>query len=1029
VFLFLNTTKTNRLQKPFCLCVLLLIVFCCFAQQEKRYVFTHFSTSNGLASNIVYSIVQDRQGYMWLNTLSGLQRYDGNKFITFRNRPSDPFSVPADNFIGLIEDDRANLWVSGGGKVGIFNKHTLLYENKAVYGNTQEDPYTITFLAQDATGTAVIYVQHKGVFRYDTLKDQFMPVALFRLPNEWDPIHIKISTDRNEIVFACVPGFAVYNFKTGNINMRGHIMDSIPLLQQLAEEKVTVHIFEKGNNDIWYSTWPLVGGAPFFQYKNFKTGETKKYSLYDEFPGSGYYEIAGSLRQKNGKLWFYGKTFIIEYTGGKKPFQKINNEYRDEQSIKFDQAIMLYEDNQQNIWVCTDNGVFLFNPSAQSFFSYSLIRTDGSGIKDGPAQTALQLTNGKVLVGGWGTGMYAYDAKFNPVPLPASMSKYKEPYSVWDMKQAKDGLVWIGLQGGGIIVYDPKNGNSTIIEDSIFRLKTIRQLDEDEYGNIWFGTQSGQVVEWDKKAANGNVHKGFRTIKKNDSMYINKIYADKNGYVWAGSVTRGLFKYSTATGRLEDHITTTCPPGHRLWSNNVNDVYRFNDSILLIACGSLDVLNTNTNEITHITTEDGLPSNTVYSLQKDKSGTLWMGLAHGLCRMNLEKKIFFIYDRRDGISYDNFNPAGVVKMQDGRLIYPTDHNIVVFDPSGIKDAPTPPPAMITDFKLANTSLLVDSLTAQKKIELPFDNTSITVEFSALNYISQDKLHYHYKLDGLDKDWNETSDLNQAIYTYLPPGDYTFRVRAENSTGAPGKETILQIVVVPPFYATWWFYALVILAGIAVIYWIDKERINRLLTMQQVRTEIAGNLHEEINTTLSNINLLSEMAKIKADKDIIRSKEYIDQISDKSRKMMDAMDDMLWSLDPTNDNMERTILRMKEFAEGLQNDYEIFIQMEIDKDVPSVKAGMKVRHELFLIFKEALTQIATSGTASQCIVNIDKESSKLSLKIYDKAAMLDTANAEVMHTIADMEKRAAIINASLDIQTDHTGTSVILQMHV
>ena len=121
--------------------------------------------------------------------------------------------------------------------------------------------------------------------------------------------------------------------------------------------------------------------------------------------------------------------------------------------------------------------------------------------------------------------------------------------------------------------------------------------------------------------------------------------------------------------------------------------------------------------------------------------------------------------------------------------------------------------------------------------------------------------------------------------------------------------------------------------------------------------------------------------------------------------------------------------MKEFAEGLQNDHALDIQMEIDNNVLSVKAGMKIRHELFLIFKEALTVIAKCGTASQCIINIDKEASNLSLKIYDRSATLDTTNTDVVHAVNEMEKRALLINASLDIQTDHTATSVILQMHV
>lgn len=1022
--------KTNIFLRVFFICLCLFITASCFAQQEKRFVFTHFNTSNGLVSNIVHGIVQDQQGYMWMNTLTGLQRYDGNKFKTFRNKPSDPTTIPGDNIYEMFLDSRNNLWLRTDQKIGIFNTHTFRYEDKKIYGNTDDAPYIMGFIGEDADKDAVIYVFDKGIFKFDVQKDQFMPVSLFKLPAGWGVIHMVMSADKEQMIFGANEGFVVYNFKTGNIDMRGHANDSLPLLQTLSDQKNIVRIFESGKDFIWYSTWPLVSGAPFFQYKNFTTGETKKLSLYNEFPGQGYYEMNGALRQKNGHLWFYGKPFIVEYSEQGKPFRKMLSEYKDEQSIQFDEVFKMYEDNQQNIWITTNNGAYVFNPGAQSFYAYSLVRPDGTGIKEGPAQTACQLTNGNVLVGGWASGLYMYDEKFNPAPLPPSLNKYREPYAVWDIKQAKDGLVWIGLQGGYIIVYDPQKNSASFIDDTtVFHKRTIRQLDEDEYGNMWMGTQSGEVIRWNKKNSENNIHKGYEAIKKKDSAYINKIYADKHGYVWAASVAKGLFKYNAKKGALEDHITTTCPEGHRLWSNIVNDVFRYNDSIILIACGSLDVLNTRTNEIKHITTEDGLPSNTVYSIQKDKNGTLWMGLAHGLCRMNFEKKIFFVYDRRDGITYDNFNPAGVVKMLDERLIYPTDHNIVVFDPSSIAAPAVPPTPIISGFTVGNEPLLIDSITALKKVELNYDNTSFIVEFSTLNYAGQNKIHYHYKLDGIDKEWNESTNLNQATYNYLHPGNYTFRVRAENSNGVPSKETILQITVIPPFYASWWFYALVILAGIAVIYWIDRERINKLLSMQQVRTEIAGNLHEEINTTLNNINLLSEMAKIKADKDINRSKEYIDQISEKSRSMMDAMDDMLWSLDPANDNMERTILRMKEFAEGLQNQYPIDIQMEVDKSVLSVKAGMKVRHELFLIFKEALTLIAGSNMASHCIINIDKENNKLVLKIYDKAAMPDMTHQDVTRCVNDMEKRAAIINASFDILTDHTGTSVILQMNV
>jgi hypothetical protein len=449
----------------------------------------------------------------------------------------------------------------------------------------------------------------------------------------------------------------------------------------------------------------------------------------------------------------------------------------------------------------------------------------------------------------------------------------------------------------------------------------------------------------------------------------------------------------------------------------------------LIACGAINILNTKTNKLTLLNAENGLPSNTVYCFARDAKGTLWLGLAHGLCRMNFEKKMFSKYDRRDGIAYDNFNPAGVYKLQDGRLLYTTDRNFVVLDPSKVQDAPKPPDPVITDFKLANKSLSVDSLENLKKIALRYDNTSLLIEFNSLNYVQQNKIHYRYILEGVDKDWQETSDLNQAIYNYLPPGKYTFKVRAENSDGIPSNNlAAFQIEVSPPFWRTWWFLGIMTLIIAAIFYYIDFERIKRLHALQRMRTQIAQNLHDDVDATLNDISLLSEMAKIKADKDIQRSKEYIDQISDKSKRMIDAMSDMLWTLNPENDTMEKTVLRMKECAEGLQNTHNTNIQMEIDAKVKSLKLDMKTRHEFFFIFKEALLNIAKQANGTPTLINIDFTNSKLLMKIQNQEVNF---NSPVFTTPGkkEMRQRAQFINGELDIQSDNKGISLILVVPV
>jgi signal transduction histidine kinase len=236
-------------------------------------------------------------------------------------------------------------------------------------------------------------------------------------------------------------------------------------------------------------------------------------------------------------------------------------------------------------------------------------------------------------------------------------------------------------------------------------------------------------------------------------------------------------------------------------------------------------------------------------------------------------------------------------------------------------------------------------------------------------------------------------------------------------------------VQPPFWKTWWFYSMLLLLAVAILYWIDRERVRRLLTLQQVRTQIAGNLHHDINTTLNNINLLSEIAKIKADKDITKSKEYIDQINTISRRMIDAMDDMLWSIDPKNDSMQKTIERMQEFAEGLRNSNGCTIQLVVDEKLKTLKLDMKSRHEIFFIFKEALNSIIEHSNCTNAIINIDLVKSNLMIKIHDNGTGVAIKSLQNSKAIKEMQKRADTLNALLDIQSDKKGIAVILSVPV
>lgn len=999
-----------------------------FSQQEKQYAFTHFNTANGLVSNSVFDVLQDKQGYIWLATVDGLQRYDGNRFITFRHSNTDPNTILGNFITQLTEDKDGNLWIYDGSKIGFFDTKTFNFKTVNIEGEDAVNPYDILFYGKAANGYVALFVQNKGIFIYDPALKIFKLNIAFKLAEKKRVYSVQSIDSGRSYWISSYGGLIIYNTETGNLNYRGHNPDNNIYINNIGKDTSIPFFYSTVNDTLWYGDWPLAPYAPFIHKLNLKTGENKTYSVSKQFH-FGYVEIAGALFQQNRRKWFYGRSFIGEYTNNDSvPFQLIPNGYTGEQSISFDRVYNMKEDRQHNIWVATDNGVYVFNPDMQFFNNYKSKRTTDKQATYASTDNACQLKNGNVFITTWGSGLYYYDNKFNVLPLPRGLQELSKTYMMWCVHEhSKSGLIWMGMQFGEMAVYDFAKDKLEIFKDPAFNGKTIRQMTEDAYGNLWFGLQSGGIVKWDMQAAQGDIHKGYKIIKERGPYYIQKIYTGKDGAIWAGYLNGGLDKYDAATNKLIAHYTKNSTSSG-LWDNSVNDVYQYNDSIVLIADEALDILNIKTNKITHISTENGLPSNTVLSVEADNKGILWLGMANLLCRFDLQKKIFSTFDRRDGISYDLFNAAGDYKMKDGRLIYLTDKNFVVFKPEAVSATPKPNNVAITSFTLENKALLVDSLNKFSTIDLKYNNTSVSIEFNALNYTPQNKLHYYYMLDGLDKDWALSSNLNEAVYNYLPAGNYTFKVKAKNSEGKESRITELHLRVIPPFWQTWWFLGLLVLTVIAIFYLFDRERIRKLQALQKMRTQIAGNLHENVNATLNNINLLSEMAKIKAGKDVERSKEYIDQITEKSRRMIDVMDDMLWSLKPENDSMEKTVLRMQEYAEGLQHTYATKIKMNVDEKIKAIKPDMKTRHEIFFIFKEVITSLSKQANGTESLVDVDLLNEKLLLKIQNSDINFITGTETAMIR-KEILQHAQSINAELDIQNDSKGVSVILLVSV
>lgn len=999
-----------------------------FAQQARQYVFRHLSTANGLSSNIITSILQDHRGYMWMGSNNGLQRYDGTTFLSFNRQPGNIHPFPND-YVGLLyEDAHRRFWVgTGDNKLGLFDTRTFKFTEVPVKWRNRNNIY-INKRLTEIRGELLIITQENGMYMYDSVASEFKQVSDFiPAPAGWSVNSIIDDKKSGKMWISCAQGVVMYDPATKHLNYRGHNPDNDPFINWYQHFKSTHWLTLDKNRRLSFITWEPGKPGPYICVFDLTTNRGHDYNLHAAVK-IGYHEVFGPLVQRNGRVWFHGYPFIAEFTGDTaRPFLLVRNEYTNETSIKFDRVDNLYEDREQNLWAASDNGLYIFNPDAEVFKNYT-----PQHYNDKPAEVAVQAVlktqSGTMWVGTWGGGLYFYDKEMNPIPPPPGLDPKQAPM-VWNIKEQRDGKrVWLGLQDGRLLVYDNEKKKGTYLEPPILQKSTVRELVEDQQGNMWIGTQRGLLIKWDRKASGDDPTKGYSLVMKEGLQH--RLFCDKQGYIWAGCQGYGLARIDATTGAVLNRYNAEGAEGKRLYENTPHDIIQLNDSMFVVSTGALNVLNVRSGDIKIYTTQQGLPSNTVFGLVQDRSGYIWMGLANGLCRMNLEKNLFTLYDRRDGITYDNFAAIGAGNLPDGRIVFPSDHNFLMFDPERMQQSSAPRNVVITSFNLENQPQLVDSLLALEDVALDYDRTSITIGFSSLIYLNPDKLTYYYQLEGQDEEWIKADKRQEAVYNYLPPGHYTFKVKSQNSDGVFSSDvTTVHIHVNAPFWRTWWFYGALTLLATGILYWIDRERIKRIMGVQKVRSQIAANLHAAVNTTLNNINLLSEMAKMKADKDITLSKEYIEQISEKSREMIDAMDDVLWSIQPENDSMQKTLLRMQEFSDGLQSSHGVIVKMAVDDNIAALTLDMKIRQDIYFLFKDALNYISQYAEGTIVLVNMDLVKSRFLLKIHAGGPFTVVEAVADQRYFEAMQQRAAQLPALLDIQADKRGISIILQVPV
>lgn len=943
-----------------------------FAQKPLQFSFTHYTTETGLLSNQINSVVQDEQGYLWIGTMDGLQRYDGVRYKVFKHIEGDSNSIPSSHVQQLIIDSKKRIWLlAGDGSVGIWDHKKLRFKQAAVRYKHPNIQYVQKGLRVDEYGHVFYHMPSIVTLTFHERRNEFSEKHNFFKTKPGTLIAEFVQQPGTKRYWISIHGggLAVYNDVTKTISYAGRNIEKIKAIDFYEGVIRPYNIFFDKQNRLWFQSWgpgfpelfayDLKQEKPLVEKTNFHTQER------------GYYETRAYFSQSNGSIWVSGLKVLARFNETSRQFEFVPLGNNNLHGIDAISITGMYEDREHNTWVATgNNGLYRFNPEEEYFTNIKHINHISGKEGVGSAMSFTELNDGSVLIGTWGDGLYRYDKQWNEIPLNISGIDNKNYYSAWSMCRSKDGnTIWLGLQPS-VAKIDQRNNRFTIYYPSALPQKTVRYISEDVYGNLWMGLNGSGLYKWNAQKGKHDFNAGIEKITLVPDRNVNHIINDNKGNVWVATATDGVFVIDPASNKQLLLFNTTATGACKLPEEAASGVLQYNDTAMLISMGKRIVLYNTATKTSRIILNPANISGYIASMEKDSDGYLWVTTTNGLYRVDMQTRVVIRFNRYDGMDNDHFILASSYKFKDGRLLFGSPGNAIVFQPSAMRlSEPTLPAVVINEFNVLNRPLLVDSLLQQPQIVLQHQQNSIEIAFSTMNFANPYLIRY--KMEKLDKEWRVAERDFTAVYSYLPPGTYRFLVKAEDAGMKTGPVTTVTIVIKPPFWKSWWFYGLLLLLGAGLLYWIDKERMKRKEALQQMRTAIAGNLHEEVNIALNNINMLSEMARIKADKDPEKSKEFIEQIHGKSHTMIIAMDDMLWSIDPENDSMEKTVLRLNEFIAAQNNRNNSHYELQVDERILKLKLNMQLRHETFLLFKETIS-VLIKAKVQQCRIFIGLE---------------------------------------------------------
>lgn len=950
-----------KVTSEFCI-FLLVCTLSSFGVDDGRLSFKLFNSADGLPSNRIQSVFQDRKGYLWISTWEGLSRFDGYTFTNYYTNDGLPNQLVND----VAEDGYGRLWVA-----------------------TNDNGIAML----DDTHTGLVVVAAKKKFVSYKVNDKYTA-------NKVNSIHIDST---NNIWCATDDGLYVASMSDMKFSRLIRLTDERP------NAPILNMIFEDERGAIWYATLDglheitdgkivkhkldvsiqdgmITGGLEDSKGRIILVSSTNEIFLFNR-ENDSWKSLGKSDSPLYGIIEVDDGTFILGGVDGLSfldaaGIRKIRTDERIGKII----ASALFKDHEGNVWAGTGTkGLIRMTDRSIS----SLFFRSGQTEEEISSETAAllpEITQPTKMPWLRGFMVSKSNSKFSmfyntvqKLPIDHTVFRFSDGEEVdisrfFDSSQAGNELATFYYDSEGVLWYHhggPKiyreaiggPGKGKVTEVDYCGSGDGRNADviaDDGKGGVWIFARGS----YNTRIRGGQCEKPFGDDRTNQ-LDVRSAFLDSRGWFWIGTRFSGVY---FTRGPQDD----------------------------------LPVLE-------QLTVENGLRSPAVWSITEDDQGRMYFATGRGMSRYDPVHGIWNSFTTKEGLAGDNV--TGLFRDEDGVILITTLTGVSRFDPRLEKRLPPPPRIYISRINVAGEDLWLPETGTANMPESVFDATqnNLTIDFVGLRFQDENNLKYQHILSGADAGSSKPDSNRTITYANLAAGEYHFLVWAVTEDGLKSETPAeFRFVILPPIYLRWWFLTALFLIAAASIYALYRFRLRQMIEIERTRTMIATDLHDDIGSNLSKISVLSDVARLSMGVKDKEQQKLLGSIADISRESITSMSDIVWAIDPKRDSLREMSVKMRSYAGGIFVPRGITVNFAEPVGSDDLKLPMERRREIYLIFKEAINNASKHSDAT--IIDIEFLIAKgwITLKVSDNGRGFHPTDENGGNGLENMTKRAANI---------------------